>query len=119
MNNELTTSDLKDILTKRFSADRVQYGLRTTTRVRKLTNLKRLDWCSDCIKEETFDNVIFTDESTILLEYHRRSFRKNTPRKLKYRHKHPFVGRNIETGSHPTCGLLWDHEHHQIHPLCL
>ena len=51
---------------------------------------KRLDWCSDRIKEkEMFDNVIFTDESTIQLQYHRRiSFRKKTPRKLKYRHKH-------------------------------
>ena len=40
---------------------------------------------------ETFDNVIFTDESTIQLEHHRRmSFqKKKTPRKLKYKHKHP------------------------------
>ena len=88
---------------------------------------KRLDWCSDRIKEkEMFDNVIFTDESTIQLQYHRRiSFRKKTPRKLKYRHKHPLKiqgeGRNIDTGSHTACDLLWDHEHHQIrrHSLCL
>lgn len=57
----------------------------------------------------------------------RKSFWKNmTPRKLKYRHKHPLnippcVGRDIEVGSHPACDLLWDHEYHQIqsHSLCL
>ena len=34
MNNDLTTSDLKDILTKRFGTDKVQYGVRTITKVR-------------------------------------------------------------------------------------
>ena len=41
--------------------------------------------------EEQFGDVIFTDECTVQLECHRRkSFqKKNAPRKLKYRHKHP------------------------------
>ena len=41
--------------------------------------------------EEQLSDVIFTDECTVQLESHRRkSFRKkNAPRKLKYRHKHP------------------------------
>ena len=34
MNDKLTASDLMDILTKRFSADKVQYAVRTITRVR-------------------------------------------------------------------------------------
>ena len=106
MNNELTASDLKDILTKRFSMDKVQYGVRTITRVRKnlgwnittawycqaiheAKKTKRLDWWPHKEKK-TFDNVIFIDESTIQLECHRRkSFRKKTPRILKYRPKHP------------------------------
>ena len=108
MNDELTVSDLKDILTKRFDADKIQSDVRTITRdrndlswsfttaqyceaIREAKKTKRLDWCGDRIKEETFDNVIFSDESTFQLEYHRRKnfCKKTTPRKLKYRHKHP------------------------------
>jgi len=54
--------------------------------------VKRLDWCNKRTEEkEAFDDVIFTDESTVQLECHRRKcFRKKkTPRKLKYKHKHP------------------------------
>ena len=32
MNNEFTASDLKDILTKRFGVDKVQYGVRIITK---------------------------------------------------------------------------------------
>ena len=116
MNNELTASDLKDILTKRFGMAKVQYGVTTRVKnnlgwnitaawycqaIHEAKKTKRLDWCSDHIKEkETFDNVIFTDESTIQVECHRRkNFRKKkTPRMLKYRHKHPlkiYVWRGI------------------------
>lgn len=35
MNDELTASDLKDIHIKRFSPEKVQYGVRTIARVRK------------------------------------------------------------------------------------
>ena len=45
-----------------------------------------------CLEDdEQFGDVIFTDECTMQLECHRRkSFqKKNTPRKLTYRHKHP------------------------------
>ena len=52
---------------------------------------KRLDWCTERIKEEeTFGDVIFTDESTVQLECHRRKcFREKMLSKLKYKHKHP------------------------------
>ena len=53
---------------------------------------KRLDWCIDRISEkEMFHNVIFTNESTIQLECHRRKCfkKKKTHRKLKYWQKRP------------------------------
>ena len=108
-NDELTASDLKDILIKEFGVEKVQYGERTIARIRNelgwtfttarycqairdANKQKRLDWCTKLIAEkEKFDDVIFTDESTFQLECHRRKcFRKkNMPRKMKYKHKHP------------------------------
>ena len=108
-NDELTATDLKDILVKRFGSDKVQYSIRTIARlrnelgwtfatvkycqaIRDANKVKRLDRCSKRMEEkEAFDDVIFTDESTVQLECHRRRcFRKRkTPRKLKYKHKHP------------------------------
>ena len=42
-------------------------------------------------EKESFDNVIFTDESSVALETHRKRCyrRKDEPRKLKPRPKHP------------------------------
>ena len=108
-NDELTASDLKDILVKMFGADKVQYSVRTIARlrndlgwtyttakycqaIRDANKVRRLDWCTKRIEEkEVFSDVIFTDESTVQLECHRRKcFRKRKmPRKLKYKHKHP------------------------------
>ena len=53
---------------------------------------KRLFWCREQLRlKETFDDVIFTDESTIQLDHHSRvCFRKRLqPRALKQRPKHP------------------------------
>ena len=53
---------------------------------------KRLSWCKQQISaKETFDNVIFTDECSVQLDNHGRlCFRKkNEPRKLKPKPKHP------------------------------
>jgi transposase len=53
---------------------------------------KRVDWCTRMMTtRDTFMDVIFTDESTIALETHRKkSFRKKgMPRKLKAVPKHP------------------------------
>ena len=108
-NDELTASALKDILKKRFGAENVKYGARTIARIRNelgwtfttarycqairdANKDKRLEWCTQRLDEkEVFTDVIFTDESTFQLESHRRKcFRKKkTPRKLKYKHKHP------------------------------
>ena len=107
MNDELTASDLVEQLTLKFGE--VRYSERTvawarqdlgwtysTARycqaIREQNKVKRLAWCQERLEEgERFDNVIFTDESSIILEVHRRkSFRKKgQPRKLKYKHKHP------------------------------
>ena len=106
-NDELTAKDLIEHMTAKFGP--VTYSERTMARarqdlgwtystarycqaIREQNKLKRLVWCQDRLKEdERFDNVIFTDESSIVLEVHRRkSFRKRgQPRKLKYKHKHP------------------------------
>ena len=55
---------------------------------------KRLEWCKLQVKDETdlaFENVIWSDESSVQLESHRRmSFHKEgEPAKLKMKAKHP------------------------------
>ena len=60
--------------------------------IRDANKTKRLVWCEKMIAEkESFDNVIFTDESSVALETHRKRCyrRKDEPRKLKPRPKHP------------------------------
>ncbi len=82
-NDELTASDLKDILVKMFGADKVQYSGRTIARlwndlgwtystakycqaIRDANKVRRLDWRTKRIEEkEVFSDVIFTDESTV------------------------------------------------------
>jgi hypothetical protein len=106
-NDELTAGDLMEHMTAEFGP--LAYSERTvawarqdlgwtysTARycqaIREQNKMKRLAWCQDRLKEEEkFDNVIFTDESSVVLEVHRRkSFRKRgQPRKLKYKYKHP------------------------------
>ena len=61
--------------------------------VREANRVARLAFAQQCLdNNEDFDNVIFTDESTIWLERHGKvCFRKEeTPGKLKPRGKHPF-----------------------------
>ena len=87
----------------------MKYGIRTIARIwnelgwtftsarycqaiRDANKEKRLAWCKQHINEkECFQDVIFTDESTFQLESHQRKcfWKKKTPRRLKYRHKHP------------------------------
>ena len=58
----------------------------------QLNKRKRLFWCREQLRlGETFDDVIFTDESSIQLDHHSRvCFRKKLqPRALKQRAKHP------------------------------
>ena len=60
--------------------------------IRELNKDKRLEWCIQCrLDHEKFNDVIFSDESTVALEKHGRIvFRKlKQPRKLKGRAKHP------------------------------
>lgn len=60
--------------------------------VLQLNKRKRLFWCQEQLRlKETFDDVIFTDESTIQLDNHGRIClrKKLQPRALKPRAKHP------------------------------
>ena len=60
--------------------------------VREDNKLKRKRWCEEQIKNnEKFEDVIFTDESTVQLDHHGRlCFRKKKqPRTLKQKPKHP------------------------------
>ena len=107
LNDELTTKQLHDLLLEEFP--RLRVSLSTVKRARyelgwvvsnpKYCQLirdgnkeKRLSWCKKMIEEnEQFDDVLFTDESTVMLETHRKKcYRKRgTSRKLKPRPKHP------------------------------
>lgn len=60
--------------------------------IREANKVKRLAWAQECLaNNDTFDDVIWSDETSVQLECHRRHcFRKaNQPRKLKPRPKHP------------------------------
>ena len=109
VNDELTASNLMDLLQRKFGETSIAYSVRTIARarldlgwtfttarycqaIRDANKEKRLEWCKERLAEqEQFNDVIFTDESTFQLDRHRRKcFRKQgAPRKLKYKHKHP------------------------------
>lgn len=60
--------------------------------VREANKQKRVEWCKkQQAANEKFENVIFTDESSVQLDSHARLCfrRKKEPRKLKARPKHP------------------------------
>ena len=105
--DELTTRKLRELLTEKYPG--LSVSLSTVKRarlelgwvisspkycqlIRQRNEEKRLEWCKKMKKDkEKFHNVIFTDESTIELECHRKRCyrRKRQPRKLKPRPKHP------------------------------
>ena len=106
-NDELTTRQLHELLVQEFpqlcvsssTVKRAHYELGWVVTNPKYCQLirdgnkeKRLIWCKKMIEEkEQFDDVLFTDESSVMLETHRkRCYRKRgAPRKLKARPKHP------------------------------
>ena len=60
--------------------------------IRNANYEKRLLWCKQCLQDaETFDDVIFSDESTVVIDNHGRlCFRKiGEPKQLNPRPKHP------------------------------
>lgn len=68
------------------------HGSKYCQMVREVNKIKRLEWCRQVLQEnDDFHDVIWTDETSVQLESHRRhSFRKkNQPPKLKPRPKHP------------------------------
>ena len=70
----------------------VQTGTKYCQLIREPNRVKRLEFSEKCLREnEQFDNVIFTDECSVLLENHSKlSFhRKWEQPKLKGKPKHP------------------------------
>lgn len=105
--DELTASDLYEKLKEKYHSE-VSYSKWTASRtrqnlgwtfeiarycqaIRETNMVKCLQWCKErLLEKEDFSDVIFTDESSIQLERHRRKcFRRwGALRKLKYKHKH-------------------------------
>ena len=101
-NDEYTAAELKKLLIGKFGEDKVPYSERTISRarnelgwtfttsrycqaIRDANKAKRVIWVNKCLEdEESFDNVIFTDECTVQLECHRgsASVRKMLPESL-------------------------------------
>ena len=106
-NDELTSRQLRDMLRSKYpglsmSLSTVERARRdlgwviTTPKycqlIREGNKHKRLEWCQRMVQtNEQFEDVIFTDESSVQLDSHRkRCYRKRSePRKLKARPKHP------------------------------
>ena len=106
-NDELTTRQLRTLLTEKFPT--LTLSLSTVKRARRdlgwvvtspkycqlirhANKEKRLAWCTKMIEDqEQFENVIFSDECSVMLETHRKKCyrRRGDPRKLKPRPKHP------------------------------
>ena len=90
-------SDSHDFSLSTIKRVRKQLGWVSTTPrycqlIREANKKKRYDWCLKCLQDdEYFEDVIFSDESTVALEkYGKITFRKaNQPRKFKPRPKHP------------------------------
>ena len=107
-NDELTAYALLNKLKGEFPDLRPSLSLETVRRARRKlgwvsttpkycqliregNKAKRLAWCNEQSADETFDNVIWTDECSVQLDTHSlRCYRKEgQPKKLKPRPKHP------------------------------
>ncbi len=105
--DELTTRKLHHLLVDAFpnldvshstvKRARRELGWVSTTpkycqMIRENNKVKRLEWCKKMLKDkECFDDVIWTDESSVMIDpYSRKCYRRiGEPRKLKARAKHP------------------------------
>ena len=100
LNDELTTRQLRNLLVQEFpelcvslsTVKRARYELgwvvsnpKYCQLIRDANKEKRLTWCKKMIQEkEQFNDVLFTDESSVMLETHRKKcYRKRgSTRKL-------------------------------------
>ena len=107
INDELTAFDIQKIFLKNYDLDVSLSTIKSCCRklgwkksgpkycqvVRERNRVKRLEFAAKCLREcDKFEDVIFTDESSIWLEKHAKlCFRKyNEPPKLKAKAKHRF-----------------------------
>ena len=70
-----------------------KHGPKYYQAIRELNHVARLAFCERLEKTgKMFDNVIFTDESSIWLEWHNKLWfqKKGVPAKLKPKMKHPY-----------------------------
>ena len=105
-NDELTSLDLKNKLTEEFQLNISSSTIRRVRRsmgwkhenarycqfIREPNQLKRLSFClKTSTEKDPFDNVIFTDETSVEIQQHtRHCFRKNGSKpNRKGRPKHP------------------------------
>ena len=107
-NDELTAYALLNKLKNQFPDIKPSLSLETVRRgrrklgwvsttpkycqlIREVNKDKNLAWCKEQKADETFDNVIWSDECSVQLEAHSlRCYRKEgQPKKLKPRPKHP------------------------------
>ena len=134
-NDELTASDVKEVLVKTFGADKVQYSIRTIGRlrndlgwtyttakycqaIRDANKRKRLDWCNKRMEEkEDFHDAIFTDECSLSATggsaseriRHRGSWSTSIST-----HQSPCMGWDIKARRH-TAGHFWrNHDRNQV-----
>ena len=106
-NDELTAPGLRRRIYEQFAVDFseskvkrlrkklgwVQTGTKYCQFIREPNRVKRVQFCLKCREDrETFDNVIFTYECSVLMESHAKiSFRRKWEQpKLKGRAKHPY-----------------------------
>ena len=89
----------------------VQTGTKYCQLIREPNRVKQLEFSEKCLREnEQFDNVILTDECSVLLENHSKlSFhRKREQPKLKGKPKHPVsscLGGHFEEGANRIDGF--------------
>ena len=89
---ELNIVSLSTITRSRRKLGWVSSTSRYCQLIQEQNKAKRLEWCWNCIRlDDHFEDVIFSDESTVALEKHGKlTFRRvRQPRKLKPRPKHP------------------------------
>ena len=126
-NDELTVSDLMEALQKKLRHEATKYSKQTLARarqdlgwifstarycqaIREGNKLRRLEWAIQRLsKSETFDNMIFTHESLIQLESHRRNsfWEERTAQKnevqIQASTQSTRLGRDLEKRSNSYC----------------
>ena len=92
LKNKGWDASLTSILRWRLQLGWTSKGTRYCQMIRDANKEKRLQWAKENVKEMNFENVIFTDETRVQKETHRRTcyFKHGRKPRYKPRPKHPF-----------------------------